>query len=217
MIMRSLVKVLWLTAMLGWYLGLPKGALAAAHCFCSLACQDNTNYANTPVKGWLWDSGSLATYTGIDQQSDSHQTACNTLCTQKCLATWNKVNAGPLACSKGCANGSLIACWSKVGTKEWKSAQAVGNLINTPAQFNTTYKCPAGTRGDNWVDGGAIAAGKKCTFVACDHYQTFPPNTYPPNGTPIGSWGYTWGQFIAQNVDPIATTVQTAQAVCKIP
>lgn len=210
--MSKLTKTLWFAAVLGCCLGLPKDAFAAAHCFCSLACQDNTNYKGSPVKGWLWDSETLATYTGWDQQGDKNQTDCNTRCTQKCLATWNKANAGPLACSKGCANGSLVACWSKVGTREWKSAQATGNLTNTPAQY--TYKCPPGTRGDNWVDGGAIAPGKKCVFVACDHYQTFPPKTYPANGTQIGSWGFTWGEFIGQNVNPIATTVRAA--TCKI-
>jgi len=158
----------------------------------------------------------LATYTGPFQQGDANQTACNTLCTQKCSATWNKANASPVACSKGCANGSFVACWSKVGTREWKSAQGIGYLTNTPAQQSTTYKCPVGTRGDNWVDGGPITPGKKCTFGACDHYQTFPPNTYPPDGTQIGSWGYTWGQFIGQYVNPISTTVQTAAAVCQI-
>ncbi len=215
--MRKISKMLWFAAMLGCCLGLPEDASAAAHCFCSLACQDNTNYKSTPLKGWLWDSATLATYTGLDQQGDKNQTDCNTRCTKTCLETWNKGNAGPLACSKGCANGSLVACWSKVGTREWKSAQGIGNLVNTPNQFSTTYKCPPGTRNDNWVDGGPIGAGKKCVFVACDHYPTFPPNTYPPNGTQIGSWGFTWGQFIGQHVNPIATTVQTASAVCKIP
>jgi hypothetical protein len=214
--MRKLTKTLWLAIVLGGWLGLPQEALAEAHCFCSLACQDNTNLKGSPVRGWLWDSGSLATYRGLDQQGDKNQTDCNTLCTRKCFATWNKANAASLACSKGCVNGAAVTCWSKVGTREWKSAQQVGTLTNTPAQTNTTYRCPAGTRSDNWVDGGPIAAGKKCTFVACDHYQTFPPKTYPPNGTAIGSWGFTWGEFIGQHIDPIATTVQTASAVCKI-
>jgi hypothetical protein len=214
---RIPLQPLLVAALLAGWLGFAKDASAEANCFCSLACEDNTNYKSGTVRGWLWDSGSLATYTGWDQQGDANQTACNTLCGQQCLQTWNKANAGPHACSKGCANGQAIACWSKVGTREWKWAQGIGTLTNTPAQSTTTYTCPAGTKGDNWVDGGTIAAGKKCTFVACDHYQTFPPNTYPPNGTPIGSWGYTWGEFIGQNVNPAASTVQTAPAVCEIP
>lgn len=34
--MRKISKMLWFAAMLGCCLGLPKGAFAAAHCFCSL-------------------------------------------------------------------------------------------------------------------------------------------------------------------------------------
>lgn len=194
----------------------PTDAAADAHCFCSLAWQDNTNYQGSPAKGWLWDSGSLATYTGITQQSDKNQTACNTLCTQRCLAEWNKDKAAALACAKGVPSGSTLMCWSKVGTREWKSAQGIGTLVNTPAQFKTTCKCPEGTYGQPWVNGGTVPQGAKCAFVVCDHYQPFPGTGYPANGTAIGTWGFTWGAFFGQNIDPTCTTTQTAPAVCTI-
>lgn len=191
-------------------------ARADAHCFCSLACEDNTNYKGSPVKGWLWDAGSLATYSGPFQQGDANQTRCNTLCTDKIAAIWNAQNAASLACGHGCADGSAIRGWSKVGTREWKSAQMVGTLVNTPAQTQTRCTCPAGSRNGDWVDGGPVPVGTRCAAVVCDRYPTIPAGSYPPNNTQLGTWGFTWGTFIAQFVNATCTTTQTAAAICKI-
>ena len=196
--------------------GSPRSARADAHCFCSLAWQDNTNYKGSPTKGWIWDSGALATYKGPNQQGDANQTDCNTKCTGVCR-NMTKEQAAQLACDHGVPSGAQLTCWSKVGTKEWKTAQGFpGTLINTPAVNQTTCTCPAGTVNDAWINGGTIQPGHKCTFVACDHYNTYPANTYPPNNTPVGTWGWTWGAFIAQWVQPTCKTVQTAPAVCKL-
>jgi hypothetical protein len=61
----------------------------------------------------------------------------------------------------------------------------------------TTCKCPTGWACNGCspqVDGGITSDGR-CKRLACQG-NSIPP--YPPNGTPIGSWGFTWGNaFIA--------------------
>ena len=58
-------------------------------------------------------------------------------------------------------------------------------------------KCPAGWTCNGCspqVDGGITSDGK-CKKVACQANTITP---YPPDGTPIGTWGFSWGNaFIA--------------------
>lgn len=193
-------------------------AFADAHCFCKLSCANLTN--NKIATMVIKDYGTLATYTGPFQQSDSNQTACNTLCTKATAADIGSQTVANAACSLNCPNGSSVIAWSAVGTKEYKSAGLIGTLRNTPQVTVTTCKCPAGwtCNGCSPQSDGGITTDGKCKKVACQA-NTIPP--YPPDGTPIGTWGFSWGNaFIAWGTTanggaPVCKTVVTSPAFCK--
>lgn len=198
--------------------GWTNSAFADAHCFCKLSCADLTNKSSATMV--VKDYGTLATYTGLGQQSDTNQTACNSLCTKIAAADVGSQAVANAACNLNCPNGSLVTAWSKVGTKEYKSAAPIGTLRNTPQVTVTTCKCPTSWTCNGCspqVDGGTTTDGK-CKKVACQA-NTIPP--YPPDGTPIGTWGFSWGNaFIAWGTTanggaPACKTTVTSPAVCK--
>lgn len=185
---QSLKRLALFVGILGICGGWSRDAFAEAHCFCKLSCANLTNNKNASMV--IKDYGQLASYTGLNQQSDANQTACNTLCTQKAAPDTGSQAVASAACALGCPNGSLIRAWSAVGTKEYKSAQFIGTLTNTPAV--TKSKCPTGwaCNGCNpQVDGGFTSDGK-CKKLACQANTISP---YPPDGTQIGTWGFSWG------------------------
>ena len=182
-------------------------AHAEAHCFCQIACQDNTGHRGGSVNGQIHDLGVLGSaFTGPFQQSDANQTKCNTRCTDAAAAI-AKAQVQQWACQGGCPEGSTVRAWSKVGTKEWKSAQGYGVVHRTPEI--STCKCPSGWLANQTnVDGGITADGK-CKKDACGNSSVSPP---PPNGTAIGNWGFTWGSgFVAWG-----TPANGGAAACKV-
>ena len=189
-------------------------ANAKANCFCQAACQDNTGHKAGSVKGYLRDITVVGSYSGVGQQSDTNQTACNTECTTE-AAKISKATLAQQACQKGCASGSPIMAWSKVGTREWKSAQGYGALQSSPA--NTVYTCPAGWFSNTTnIEGGQTGDGK-CKKKSGDNTTVTP---LPPNGTPLGTWGFTWGtEIIAYGTaaNGGAPTTSTTPGICNIP
>jgi len=215
---QNIKRLLLFAAILAICGGWTKDAFAQAHCFCLLSCVDLTNQKSSSMV--VKDYGALATYTGLTQQSDANQTACNTLCTTKAAPDTGSQAVANAACAIHCPNGSIVRAWSKVGTKEYKSAQLIGTLHNTPQVTATTCKCPTSwtCNGCSPQVAGGVTTDGKCKKVACQA-NTIPP--YPPDGTPIGSWGFSWGNaFIAWGTTanggaPVCKTTVISPAVCK--
>ena len=111
--------------------GQPPETMATARCWCLLSC---ANLTNQKVASFVCkDYGAIWTYTGLNPQNDSNQTDCNTRCTTKAAPDTNSQAVATQCCNIAkCPNASTVRAWSKVGTKEYKSAQQIGGLTNTP-------------------------------------------------------------------------------------
>jgi len=185
---KQTVNAVVFAAMLGWCLGGSENAFADAHCFCKISCANLTN--STTATMVIKDYGTLATYTGLNQQSDSNQTACNTKCTDTAkvdiLDPAKRQGIANLACAAHCPNGSNVNAWSAVGTKEYKTAGPFGTLVNTPAVTKTTYDCN-GLPG-TWLDNPSSGNGghARCVKNSANAVQGVP---IAPPWTSIGtSW-----------------------------
>jgi hypothetical protein len=182
-------------------------AKAAATCFCKISKDNLTNSAS--ATGVLKDLTSQVNmnFTGINQQSASNQKQCSDRCTNVAQSYSGQQSIATLACQAGAPNGTPIKAYAAVGTRKYDSAQFIGELKNIAAV--TQQVCPAGSLANPTnVDGGVTSDGKCKKLVS-----TCPMNPTPPNGTQIGTWGFTWGSGVFQWIQP--NTTVTSQAQCK--
>ncbi len=195
-----------------------RSALAEAHCFCKISCANliGQSSASSVVR----DLGTLFTYKGIDPQKESNQIDCNHKCQDAANSLVGAQAIAGAACSIGCPNGSHVIAYSAVGTKTYRVAREIGVLTNKPAVSQTVCKCPTGWTCNGCspqVDGGITTDGK-CKKLACQPDTISPP---PPDGTPIGTWGFSWGNaFIAWGTTanggaPTCKTTVIQTAACK--
>lgn len=194
--------------------------MPTATCFCKVSKDNLTNLHS--ASGVLLDlTGTVnKTYSGLFPQNDNNQTDCNTRCTSAAAPyTGNQSIAGS-ACAAGAPHGAVIRAWSAVGTREYKSAQQIGVLINQPQVTKKTCTCPASWTCNGCspqVNGGVTSDGQ-CKKLVC---QPFSISPFPPNGTQVGTWGFTWGNALYAWGTPAnggaanCVTSVVSQAVCK--
>jgi hypothetical protein len=187
-------------------MGSASAAKANATCFCKISKDNLTN--QTSASGVLQDlTGAVdKSYSGVFQQSDKNQTDCNTRCTSAAASSTGQQSIAAQACAAGAPNGTIVRAWSAVGTKEYKTAQQIGTLVNIAAV--TQQVCPTGAVANSTNQPGVTTDGK-CKKVV----STCPMNPAPPNGTQIGTWGFTWGSGVYQWIQPTTTVVSAGQ--CK--
>jgi hypothetical protein len=166
-------------------------AEAAATCFCKIS-KDNLT-GSTGASGVCQDitSNVNTSYTGINQQSQANQTDCNdNHCRPVATGFVGSQAVATACCNIGAANGTTINAYSAVGTKAYRLAWQIGVLTNTPAVIQK--KCPVGWLANPTnVDGGVTSDGK------CKKQSgTLTITPFPPNGTPIGTYGFTWGNGV---------------------
>jgi hypothetical protein len=185
-------------------------AKAEATCFCKISKENLTN--SKSASGVLLDLTSNVgkTYTtsiknGFEQ-SDKNQTDCNTRCTTAAASYTGQQSIAAQACAAGAPNGTVVRAWSAVGTKEYKTAQQIGTLTNIAAV--TQQVCPAGSLANSTNQPGVTTDG-----YCKKQINTCPLPVYPPNGTQIGTWGFTWGNGVYQFVQPTTNVVSAGQ--CK--
>jgi len=164
-------------------------ASPTAHCFCK-AIQNIGDDAGSSIPNPLIDFGELASYgTQIGHGSD-----CENRCSQAASNSAHFNDKTWWCQLKKVKGHHRVSAYWAVGTGHYKVAQSI--------EFDctggdTTCTCPKGWTCNGCspqVDGGVTSDGK-CKRVACQG-NTIPP--YPPDGTPIGSWGFSWGNaFIA--------------------
>lgn len=166
-------------------------AASAATCFCKISYDDLTN--KTSATGVCLDLTSVVahSYGGLFPQSDQNQTDCTTRCTNAAASYTGSSGIASCACGAGVSNGTVVRAWSAVGTKEYKSAHQIGVVNRVPAQ--TEARCPTGWwSATTNVDGGVTPDGR-CKKVSAQPMTVTP---LPPNGTAVGSYGFTWGNAV---------------------
>jgi hypothetical protein len=182
------------------YIGVAREAKA-------LACSENFNGPHCWCKirvgctGYIvHDFGALCRYKQI-------AVGKNADCSQRCSDAAGQYGvaavqaSGAAICSNKGAGDWDVYAYSVVGATDWKN-----NACDTDAPFGKVTctaiprvcTCPTGWTCNGCspqVDGGITSDGK-CKKVVCQANTTEFP--YPPDGTPIGTWGFSWGNaFIA--------------------
>lgn len=213
------LRLVLFAAMLGCCMGWSENARAEAHCFCKLSCYGQAG--NTSVGSVLKDYGWLATYTGVNQQSESNQNNCKSLCAAAATADIGSPALATAACAMGCPNGTVVKAYSAVGNKPYRDDNLViGTLVNTPPVTQTTYDCNAipGTWLDNPSTGnGGHARCIKNSANAVTGVPIAPPWTSigTPWNTATGpAWVTDGSGDIWYGVPAHATTTVVSPAQC---
>jgi len=192
----------------------------AATCFCIIS-YDNLHY-QLQRTGVCYDLTQAInkTYSGANQQGSANQNDCKARCnaTAASLISTETQKIADCACAAGKPTGTPLRGYSSVGTKAYVVAnETMGNLQNIAEVKTTTCKCPTGWLSNTNVDGGVTTDGKCKKNVG-----TINSSILPPDGTVLGSWGFTWGNGIwaygssANGGEPTCTIVITQSKVCKL-
>ena len=158
----------------------------SAHCWGGATVYAGDSLSSLPSNPII-DFGSLASY--------STQYGHNKDCEDKvsaAAASNSNFNDKTWLCQHIQQRGSFrVAAYAKVGTQQYRVAQSI---FVTCTGGVRTCTCPKGWTANGGSDGG-IATDGKCKKLACNGNMVSP---FPPDGTQIGNWGFTWGNsFIA--------------------
>jgi hypothetical protein len=193
-------------------------ALADRTCFCDAVMSGlnmNDSVYSLTSEANLTFPGALG---GLSPAADGD-------CRKRCNAVFsNKLgNIAQSACNQNRANNSSIYPVYWIGTGGKNGAAGGSTLTNTPSGPKFEQKCPTSPPG--WmsntsnVPGGITADGRCKKEYAIQNFTIVPK---PPDGTPIGTWGFYWGNSVvaygnAQN-GGASINVQTGTnpAVCKL-
>lgn len=196
---------------IAFFIATPR-AHANATCFCKITYSD-LNGIQTANSVLLDLTNAIGhSYGGISPQSENNQSNCKGRCYDAAAQYIGQPSVAAAACAAGAPNGVPIRAWSAVGTRTYRLARGIGVLINTPAVTNQSCWCPSGSLANSTNQQGPTTDGK-CK----KHVGTINASPLPPNGTPIGSWGFTWINGIWQWVAPSAncSTVIVSPAACR--
>lgn len=195
----------------------PPARPASATCFCKMS-SDNLSGQSGSTGIVMEITGEINhTYSGMNPQNNYNQEDCRNRCRDTAAGYFKSPAVAAAACAAGVAHNTYIRAFSQVGVKAFKEAHAIGVLNNTPPQTVTTCTCPAGWYNNANVLGGITPDGR-CKKLAGKSIGISP---LPPDGTAIGSWGFTWGDELwaystPQNGGaPACITVVNAPAVCQ--
>jgi hypothetical protein len=176
-------------------IGASSEARADATCFCVLST-DNISGRGTPL-GFHVDLTSQVntSYSGIWQQHEVNQVHCAKICRAQVVAhTSNPSNAAPF-CAANFEYGRALGGFSKVGTKDYRPAadstkspsHFIAYLLHIPQWFYKTYTCPP-----TWLSNVTNVAGGQSSDGRCKKLAGTLTISPPPNGTQLGSWGFSW-------------------------
>ena len=151
-------------------------------CYCVVSYKNLTNQKKR--------SGVCLDLTGrvghqYNGMSPHNQKACNKRCTDvaKVLSSSDLNKIANCACSKGVKNNTDITAYSALSVKKYKTAHAIGRLVNKPASYNTTCNCPKGWTYDK--------PNNKCKKAQCKLNDL-------SSNQPLGEWGFIWNGTIWQ-------------------
>lgn len=183
------------------------------HCYCKARC--GSGPVGSSISNAVIDWGQIKTYHNHCLNRDKNADDCTAACSNKAISDPNWNNASFL-CSK-CPSGAVTA-YASVATKEYKTAQT-RIIENKPAVTSTTCTCPPTWLANMTNQDGGVTADGKCKKGWCVSNIGIPG---PADGTPIGSWGFTWGNgvwvwgTVANGGAPKCVTITTSPAVCRI-
>ncbi len=120
------------------------------------------------------------------------------------LSPAQKQSIATCLCASNKAAGPIFAYYG-IGTKPYEQCDNKIGTLNRPLP-TTTCTCPKGWASDTNVDGGITKDGK-CKKVACQPMGISP---FPPDGTAVGAWGFTWGNALIA----WGTTANGGAAIC---
>lgn len=158
------------------------GAQATAHCYCKAIIYVGDD-AGSSISNPIIDLGQVGTY-GIQI---GHDKDCEAACSLAAAQNANFNNKTWLCQQIRRKGQTRVSAYAAVGTLHYRVAQSI--VVNCSGG-DTTCSCPKGWAANPTnVDGGVTTDGK-CKKLACLP-DTVPP--FPPDGTQIGTWGFTWG------------------------
>jgi hypothetical protein len=194
--------------------------IGTATCFCKVSFNNLTG--QTGSSGVCLDLTSAVgkTYSGVFPMKDENRKDCQTRCSDAAaaLSATQKQAIADCACSNGVGTGTTIRAYGAVGTKEYQSDESLGTLTNNAQVSNTTCKCPVGWLSNTTNIDGGITTDGNCKKIVCQPIGVAPP----ANGTPVGTWGFTWGNALyaygnAANAGAAnCVTVVVSPKVCKL-
>ncbi len=215
--MRNLATLCFLLASLAFFgLGIfatKTSASLSATCFCKISKDrlDGVVTATGVIKDLTGEVNKTYTFQGETQQG---------MCKGECSNTANKYVKSQAVAAAACAanvpDSTSIYVYSAVGTKAYREVRPIGRLKNSPAVAQTTCTCPPSWYSDTNVLGGVTTNGT-CKKLACGPLSITP---LPPDGTQVGSWGFTWGNTIwayssnANGGAPTCSTTVISPALC---
>lgn len=192
------------------------------HCFGVISFNANQVYSANALDDVCLNLGILGdNLSGWPCISIGHKnTCCDRVATVvNSLTTAQIQTIADCGCAQGIKTNTPINAYSAVGIGNYKYCASIGTLINTPAVTQISCKCPSGWLANQTNIDGGITADGKCKKQVCGPFNT---NTLPPNGTAVGTWGFTWGNGLwawgtaANGGAAICTTVVVAPKVCRI-
>lgn len=171
--------------MVAVYMLFASPAMAKKHCTCVAA-----------IGGWnsgiVHNYGQVASYPDLDVNAPKK---CSKVCSDLVSGKSGMGNATALCASTGWAGG-CVRGYGYIGTIGTNNPDGTaGKLICTaPVAAVTQQKCPQGWVSNTTNQDGDITTDGKCKRLACQPLT--PP--LPPNGTPLGTWGFSWGNGLWQ-------------------
>lgn len=221
--MRSPRQLLLLAVVLCWWGGSASPAFATATCWCEIATawSDGTyNAVQVSLTSNVGTSYNSCHGGCCGEQCDANRADCSNRCNNACSGYVGSQSFANSLCAKGIANGTVLKCYSHVGTKGWEANQTIGTLINIAAVTNTIYDCNGmpGTWLDNPTPGNGHHA--RCVKNSCNAVSGVPA---APSWVSIGTaWssatGAAWTTDGSGNiwygVPAHATTTVVSAAQC---
>jgi hypothetical protein len=146
------------------------------------------------VTGDCYSTGALGANYSLPCKTQAHQNDCcgrvkNAIAA---LSAAQKQTILDCLCSKNTPDNTDIYATAAVATSDYEKCDgAIGKFHQKPAYSITTCTCPAGWLANPTnVDGGVTSDGK-CKKGVCGPWNDV-AFSHPPNGTPVGTWGFTW-------------------------
>lgn len=157
----------------------------AAHCYCK-AIVFIGNDAGTSISNPIIDFGTLGSSWATPV---GHNTECEQRCSAAAAQDANFNNKTWLCQHIMQPGNQRVSAYSSVGTGAGSHYRVAQSIYTTCSGGGTTCTCPSAWMSNTNVAGGITTDGK-CKKLACQESGISPA---PPNGTQIGSWGFTWG------------------------
>lgn len=172
-------------------------ARALKYCKCVAA-------TNSWSSGIVHDYGTIASYKDLDTRAPRK---CSRACSDLVSGKSGMGDATALCSATGWAGG-CVRGYGYIGRVGTNNADGTAGLLvcNRPQPAVTQQRCPQGWLANPTNEDGGVTVDGKCKRLVCSSL----PRPLPPDGTPLGTWGFSWGNGLWQWGPP--QTVTTAPA-----